>query len=108
MYRRPYLDSSVFIAIVQQESLSIPGSPYVRWELVKHILEDGEQGLYPIFTSAFTLAEVIRDRGQPPLAAQLDQFLPQYLERSHITIIDVDRNIGIKARELARAHGLKP
>lgn len=53
--RRLYWESSVWLSLVIGEA--------GRMETCQHLLEDARQGKIEIATSAFTLAEVIRDKG---------------------------------------------
>ena len=54
-YRKPYLDSNVFIAFVKKEE-NIGGVN--RYLIVRHILSQAAHGRFLIYTSALTLAEV--------------------------------------------------
>ena len=54
-FTKPYLDSSVFFALVKQEQIICPGG-LTRWEVAKHIFEDAQSGKYTLYTSTATIA----------------------------------------------------
>lgn len=107
-FSRPYLDSSVFFALVKQEEIICPGG-LMRGEIVKHIFEDAESGKYTIFTSTATIAEVrrIRERSQPLDHAEL-QIIQEFFQHQFIQPIDVTREIAEKAQELGAEYGINP
>ena len=95
-YRMPYFDSNVFISWVRKPPEIIDGVN--RQEIARHILTLAEQGIFEIFTSTFTLAEVYKKRAGKVLSekdngAMLDAFA-KYLENHWVRLIDVDRAIG--------------
>ena len=91
-FTKPYLDSSVFFALVKQEQIICPGG-LTRWEVARHIFEDAQSGKYTLYTSTATIAEVkIRD----------------FFEHQFIQPIDVTREIAEKAQELGAEHGINP
>ena len=53
-------------------------------------------------------AEVIKDKGRPPLSPAEESVIDVELSRSFITWVEVDFLIAQKARSLARRHSLKP
>ena len=71
-------------------------------------MEDGRQGKIEIATSAFTLAEVIKDKGQPILPEAQEEMIAAYFEHEYIIIQNVDRLVAEDARRLARLHNLRP
>jgi len=99
-YRRPYLDSSVYIAAIKGEQ--------DRAEIAKHILEDAEQNKLEIVGSTFVIAEVIRAKGQTPLSSEDEQIVDHYVLRESMTWVELDVSLALEARRIARAHGLKP
>lgn len=107
-FTKPYLDSSVFFALVKQEQIICPGG-LARWELAKHIFEDAESGKYTIYTSTATIAEVrrIKERPEPLDPAELQQ-IRDFFEHQFIQPIDVTREIAEKAQELGAEHGINP
>lgn len=103
-YKKPYVDSSVFIAWVKAEVVG--GAD--RGKIAQHILSAAERGDFSIYTSALTLAEVHKLRTGRTLPNGDSDKIIEYLERSHVKLIDVDRRIGEEANRLCRTHGIKP
>ena len=99
-YRRPYLDSSVYIAAIKGEKR--------RADLAKHILDDAESGKLQVVGSTFVIAEVIRAKNQPPLSVEDERIVDQYVLRESMVWVELDVSLAVEARRLARAHGLKP
>jgi predicted nucleic acid-binding protein len=99
-YRRPYLDSSVYIAAIRGE--------VGRADVAKHILEDAEAGKLQVVGSTFVIAEVIRAKNQPPLSQEDEQIVDQYVMRESMIWVELDVSLALEARRIARAHGLKP
>ena len=107
-FRRPYLDSSVFFALIKQESIPCPGG-LTRWEIAERIFGGAEAGPYPIYTSAATIAEVRRIRNQnEPLSQAETQQIREFFQHSYILTIDVTREIAEKAQELGAEYNLTP
>jgi predicted nucleic acid-binding protein len=104
-YRRPYLDSNVFIAFVKKEE-NIGGVN--RYLVARHILTRAAHGHFQIYTSALTLAEVHKLRGQSPLAPDQDDRLLRFFENDYIRLVDVDRIIGEEANRFCRRFGITP
>ena len=65
--------------------------------MCRQILDLAESGKIEIATSTFTLAEVYKPKGIQ--TSPLDN-LPNFLDKSYILMIDVDKAVGIKARSL--------
>ena len=107
-FTKPYLDSSVFFALVKQEQITCPGG-LTRWEVAKHIFEDAQSGKYMLYTSTATIAEVrrIRERTEPLDRAELQQ-IRDFFEHQFVQPIDVTREIAEKAQELGAEHGINP
>ena len=99
-YRRPYLDSSVYIAAIKGEQ--------DRAETAKHILKDAEDGKLQIVGSTFVIAEVIRAKGQPPLSEADEHIIDQYVMRESMVWVELDVSLALEARRIARDHNLKP
>ena len=104
----PYLDSSVFFALVKREQIVCPRG-LSRWETAKHIFDDAESGKYKIFTSTATIAEVrrIRQRTETLDQAELRQ-IQEFFQHQFILTIDVTREIAEKAQELGGQYGISP
>ena len=107
-FTRPYLDSSVFFALVKQEHIVGLGG-LMRWEIARRIFEGAESDKYTIFTSTITIAEVRRIREQTePLDREEIRQVQRFLQRSFIQTIDVTREIAEMAQELGAEHGMSP
>jgi len=104
IYGQPYLESSVFVALIKGEVID----GVDRADIAQHILDDASAERWPIFTSAFTLAEVIKDRKRPILIPEEEQRIGDYFKHEYIKLVIVDREVGESARRLARNHSLRP
>ena len=104
MYQRPYLDSSVFIALIKNEVVE----GVSRGEIARNILNDAQNGRFQIFTSTFTLVEVHKDRRQPRLTVEEEHLVVDFFKHEYIVLIDLDRLVAERARELARTYSLTP
>jgi predicted nucleic acid-binding protein len=103
-YERPYLDSSVFLGWIKGEVVN----GIDRGAIGAHILTMAGNGLYRIYTSAITLAEVHKLRSGPVLAEDLGTRILAYFEHDFIEIVAVDRRIGEQAHRFCREFGLLP
>lgn len=102
-YKKPYLDSSVFIALVKRE---IRGDVN-RGEIAKHILDSAANGQFPIVTSTLTLAEVHKKRGMAStLSTAQDETILALFENEYVQLVDLDRLIGERANRLCREYDL--
>lgn len=104
IYKQPYLESSVFIALIKGEVVD----GIDRADIAQHILDDASNGRWPIFTSTFSLAEVIKDRKRPLLTPEEEQRIGDYFKHEYIKPVILDRDVGESARRLARNHNLRP
>lgn len=104
-YRKPYVDSSVFIGWIQGEIID----GVDREDIASHILRQAERGIFRIAISAWTLAEVHKPRGQRnALTEQEGNRILRFFQRSFFDLVDVDREVGEEAHELCRLHGIRP
>jgi predicted nucleic acid-binding protein len=103
-YRRPYLDSSVFLSWLKGEV--IVGID--RGAVGHHLMALAERGIFPIVTSALTLAEVHKLRSGPVTPNELDESLLAFFEHDYMLIVDADRSIGEEANRLCRKYGIYP
>ncbi|MYB89085.1 MAG: type II toxin-antitoxin system VapC family toxin [Proteobacteria bacterium] len=95
---RVYWDANAWIAYInQEESIDNNGSQENRFSMCHQILELAEKGKIEIATSTFTLAEVYKPKNIQ--TSPLDN-LPNFLDKSYILMIDVDKAVGINARSL--------
>jgi hypothetical protein len=93
-YLKPYIDSSVWIAWIQDEFCK----GIYRKPVFDHILNQAQNGDYNIYTSSATLAEVYKFKGpNGPIIDPISDKILKFFERQFIKIIDVDREIGEKA-----------
>jgi predicted nucleic acid-binding protein len=99
-YQKPYLDSNVFIAWITGEA--------DRHAVADHILNLAERGVFKIYTSALTLAEVHKLRTGAALSARDDGEILAYFEHDFIQLVDVDRGIGEQANRFCRQYGIYP
>ncbi len=100
-YKRPYLDSSVYIAAINNES--------GRADTVRAILSAADHTEIQIVGSTFVAAEVIRMKGEDkPLAPEKEREIDVYLRSERILWVELDFSLAIEARHAARAHGLRP
>jgi len=104
IYQRPYLESSVFISLIKGEVIN--GTD--RGEIAQHILSDASAGRWPILTSTFTLAEVIKARDTPLLTPAEEKRIDDFFKHEYIKLVILDREVAELARKLARDHGLRP
>lgn len=103
-YKRPYLESSVFIAWIKDETINGINCK----DVVQHVISLAEQGHYRITTSTWTLAEVHKRKSGPVLPKDKGERLLQYFENSYFALVDVTRAIGEEAHRLARKYNIKP
>ena len=104
IYSHPYLESSVFIALIKGEVVR----EVDRGDIAQHILDDASTRRWPIFTSTFTLAEVIKDRSRPMLTPLEEQKIDDFFKHEYIKLVTLDREVAELARKLARIHNLRP
>jgi predicted nucleic acid-binding protein len=100
-YRRPYLDTSVYIAVLKAES--------GRVDIARNILEDARKGVLSIVASTFVAAEVIRVKGAGEAISEDDEsIIDAWVFHEFVTWVELDLTLALEARKLARDHGLKP
>jgi predicted nucleic acid-binding protein len=104
IYRKPYLDSSVFLAWIKGETIN--GIP--RGEIARHILNRARMGDYLVYTSTWTLAEVHKMRAGPILPEDDNERILSFFENEFIVFVEVDRLIGEHANRLCREHSIRP
>jgi predicted nucleic acid-binding protein len=106
MYRRPYVESSVFIAFIRAE---MKGDDHNCKAIFDSILDAAKEGGFSIYTSALTIAEVFKNKKKGvQLTEQENEDLCPYFREGYIRIIEVDRAIGERANELCRTHVAAP
>jgi predicted nucleic acid-binding protein len=108
----PYLDSSVFIAHIKQETLPASGG-LTRVQITRALLNGAAQGRFRIRTSFWTLAEVRRVRSaQEQLTADelptVNSLFAEYFEHRWIEPVELGREIAEKAQTLGAIYGILP
>jgi predicted nucleic acid-binding protein len=96
---RRYWDSNVFLGWFNGESEKV-----VQCE---GILDAAEAGKLEIVTSAWTLTEVIKKKGEKPIPRSSEQLIRDFFEQPYIIIREVDRLVAERARDLIWSHNLK-
>lgn len=71
-------------------------------------IQQAEAGNLMIVTSAFTLAEVLRIKGEDPIPAADRDKVRRFFESDYIALYDVDRTIAERAQEVVWDYGVKP
>ena len=71
-------------------------------------MEDAGAGNTEVITSALTLAEVIKKKGEPVLPESDEHTIIRFFEQPYLLVHDVTRVVAERARRLSRAYGLKP
>ena len=104
IYQLPYLESSVFIALIKGEI----EKGVDRGVIAQNILDDASVGRWPIFTSTFTLAEVLKDRNKPMLTLSEEKRIDDFFKHGYIKLVTLDREVAELARKLARTYNLPP
>lgn len=99
-FRRPYLDSSVYIAAIKGERDRAP--------VAKAILREAQAGKIHIVASTFVITEVLRGRDYPRLSVAEERKVDAFFEHEFITWVELDVLAARHARDLARAHNLRP
>jgi len=103
-----YWDACAWIAYIQKEMPGpTSGFSEPRYDMCRTILRRAEAGQLEIATSAFTLAEVCKSPMDPTSPALN---LPAFFDQRYIALVQVDKQVGLKAQSLqvAGVAGLKP
>lgn len=96
---RRYWDSNAFLGWLNDEK--------DKASECEGVLDAAEEGRIEIVTSALTLTEVIRKKGEKPIPKESEQMIRDFFEQPWIIVRDVDRFVAERARDLIWAHGLK-
>ena len=97
---RRYWDSNAFLGWLNDEKDKVGKC--------EGVLAAAEDGRIEIVTSAITLTEVIRLKGEKPIPKEKEQTIRDFFEQPWILIREVDRFVAEDARQLIWAHGVKP
>jgi predicted nucleic acid-binding protein len=108
-YKRPYLDSGVFIAWIRGEKVTErddSGNEVVvdRGTIGESILTLAEQQVFPIVISSLTLAEVHKKKGKQKLTGDENDNVLNYFEHEFVNVVTIDRAIGEEANRLCRKY----
>ena len=91
-----YWDSNCFLGLLNKEKDKI--------NKCQSVIREAENGNLIIATSALTFIEVIKLKGQQHLPRKSEKILRQFFLNSFMSIHNVDREVGIQARELMWKH----
>jgi predicted nucleic acid-binding protein len=120
LYKKPYLDSCVFIAWIMGERPPIKRRGKIvksedgtelceeRALICENLLKLARQGVFSIVTSAITLAEVHKKKSEPRLTDEKTQDFLNFCKNDFINIVVVDRKIGEEANALCQKYRLYP
>ncbi|HTV91501.1 MAG TPA: type II toxin-antitoxin system VapC family toxin [Verrucomicrobiae bacterium] len=100
--KNAYWDACAWIGLINEEPDKYPGC--------KHTMGLAENGHLEIWTSAFTLAEVFKRKragDTSAISAAQDSDFEDFLMKSFIVLVEVDRDIGTLARALMRRYPIK-
>lgn len=98
-YQKPYIDSSVWLGWKNQETRN----GVDRYAVFQSIWEAAQRGEFKLYTSALTFTEIFKlrhERDTQPIPTV--EALLIDLEEPFIEIVEVDREIGIRANVLCR------
>lgn len=87
-----YWDSAVFLALLNAET--------DRLQACQGVIAAAQRNEVHIVTSAITLIEVIKLRGERPLGIEHEETIRKFFEREFIVIRPVDTSMGLAARKL--------
>jgi predicted nucleic acid-binding protein len=93
-----YWDSCVWLTLIKEE---------LGYETCEYVIEEAKKGHIQIWTSSLTLAEVYKfkcDNVTKELEEAKDAAFEDYLLQDYVTEVQVDHDIGVKARRLCRQH----
>lgn len=99
-FKRPYLDSSVYLAAIKGEE--------GRADIAKRILTGAQNGEFQIIGSTLVIAEVVgAERKDRPIPEDKAQIIDAYMFHAHMQWVELSVQTAIDARRLARQHRLK-
>ena len=99
--QRRYWDSCNWISLIAEDEVE-------RANTCERILDDAVAGNTVIITSALTLAEVVKKKGEPVLSESDEHTIIRFFEQPYLLVHDVTRAVAERARRLSRTYGLKP
>lgn len=92
-----YWDSCCFLGLLNSEQDEV--------RACQGAMKKAEAGELIIMTSAITFIEVIKMKGKPKVKKAMETTIQKFFANSFIYIRNVDREVGIKARDLMWRHG---
>ena len=96
MADRRYWDSCAFLGWLSNEQ--------GKAEKCETVLDAAESGTIEIVTSALTLTEVIKRKGDKPIPKESEEKIREFFENPWIVVREVDRFIAEDARKLIWTH----
>ena len=90
--RDVYCDANIFIGWFNNEEDKV--------EACRGLVDASEKGEVQIITSALTLTEVIKIKGQQPLPQSKEETIKGFFEQEFVSIVNVDRRTAEFARDL--------
>lgn len=109
---KPYLDSSVFMAHVKQET-KICANGQRRCDITANIMADAQKGKYVLYTSVITIAEVrrLKESKKELTSQELAEFnerFAEFAEHDWMMPVEVNRDIAEEAQKLGAKYGISP
>jgi len=96
---RRYWDSNAFLGWLNNEAGKVGAC--------EGVLVAAEASKVEIVTSAWTLTEVVRKKGDKPIPRESEEKIRAFFENPWILIREVDRAVAERARELIWSHNLR-
>ena len=90
--QKVYCDANIFIGWFNNEEDKV--------EACRGLVDVSEKGEVRIITSALTLTEVIKIKGQQPLPQSKEETIKGFFEQEFVSIVNVDRRTAEFARDL--------
>lgn len=104
--KRIHLDSSVYIAFLNGETIPAHGG-LDRVDLAELIFDASEAGLVSVSTSTITIVEVRRGTDSVSVSEQSRiRMIDSLFDRSLTSFVDVDRAVALTARRIANRYGI--
>lgn len=97
---RRYWDSDSFLGFLNEEEGKV--------ELCAPVLRRAEEGQLQIVTSALTMVEVLWMKDRQRIPHEQARVVHDFFERECFVMVNLDRTIAEKAREVVWNHGIKP
>jgi predicted nucleic acid-binding protein len=113
-YKRPYVESSVWIGWIKGETHTevdnVTGNNILidRKAILDHILKQAERGDFEIFTSSLTLIEVNKIMTRSPEDNALSEKIIDFFENEYIKIVEADRLLGVEGNRMLRNTAIFP